>query len=320
MAESSKQVFLGILTSQFGPLRKIATGNSLFQTGSGVNFYVRYSKVHDARKGFFGLKRDVMLRLKREGGYVCFICEKPDQVYVLPIKELIAFLGGAKPAYDDSYKVQIGIRENRTRLYSPGRGSIDISRFLNLLPKQDRRIKETDEPDEVFEAKANFTHEEIQLLMVKIGKLLGYDVWVPMADRGKGSSGREMDRLCVLQLDLTAPQRTRPTILSVDIIWLKAGTFTPVAFFEIEHSTSMYSGLLRLNDILIDYPIPRTGIVSYEKRRSLFEKEIARRTFQNSGLDKLCKFYNYRYVHTWHSQLQSSRDQVAQLGEVFFIK
>jgi type II restriction enzyme len=43
---------------------------------------------------------------------------------------------------------------------------------------------------------------------------------------------------------------------NIDVIWFRRGTGQPHRFFEVEHSTSVYSGLLRFNDVIIDYPIP----------------------------------------------------------------
>lgn len=101
------------------------------------------------------------------------------------------------------------------------------------------------------------------------------------------------------------------------MIWLEKDSFRPIAFFEIEHSTSIYSGLLRLNDIMIDYPLPKAGVVSFEKRRPIFVKELARRTFQKSGLDKVCKFYNYKTVHAWLNRLQSSQQEAKKIADEF---
>ncbi len=107
------------------------------------------------------------------------------------------------------------------------------------------------------------------------------------------------------------------TIGGVDVIWLEKDSFRPIAFFEVEHSTQIYSGLLRLNDIMIDYPIPRAGVVSFEKRRPSFLKELARRTFQKSGLDKACRFYNYRTIHAILNLLESSQAEAKKISEEF---
>lgn len=51
------------------------------------------------------------------------------------------------------------------------------------------------------------------------------------------------------------PQFTQSSTLTIakyiDVIWFIKGTANPIRFFEIEHSTSIYSGLLRLNDVKI---------------------------------------------------------------------
>lgn len=64
----------------------------------------------------------------------------------------------------------------------------------------------------------------------------------------------------------------------------------PVRFFEVEHSTSIYSGLLRLNDVKVDYPINKANIVAPKDRRNLFETQMLRRTFNYIGLNEVCEY------------------------------
>jgi hypothetical protein len=63
----------------------------------------------------------------------------------------------------------------------------------------------------------------------------------------------------------------------------------------------VYSGLLRFNDVLIDFPIPEAFIVGDgEKTRAKFEREIARRTFEHSGLREVTRYLYYDHVReTW---------------------
>jgi type II restriction enzyme len=155
-------------------------------------------------------------------------------------------------------------------------------------------------------------------MMVRIGLLLGHDVWVPRQDRNKEIEAERIGEGCLASLEMVAPKRTLPIIELVDVIWLKKGSFSPVALFEIEHSTTIYSGLLRLNDVLIDYAAPRVGIVSFEKRRNLFQREIARRTFEKSGLTGRCKFYNYKTIHALLARLQSNQREARAISEELF--
>ena len=79
------------------------------------------------------------------------------------------------------------------------------------------------------------------------------------------------------------------------------GAGHPVRFFEIEHSTTAYSGLLRFNDVMIDFPITEAFIVGDgDKTQRKFEREIARRTFEHSGLVAVSRFLLYEQVRqTW---------------------
>ena len=83
------------------------------------------------------------------------------------------------------------------------------------------------------------------------------------------------------------------------MIWFKKRAAQPEWFFEIEHTTPIYSGLLRLNDVKIDYPLPRATIVSSPEKRSLYENQIRRRTFEFSELADVCRFMDYRDVEKW---------------------
>ena len=87
----------------------------------------------------------------------------------------------------------------------------------------------------------------------------------------------------------------------IDVIWFRKGAGHPVRFFEIEHTTSVYSGLLRFNDVMIDFPITEAFIVGDgDKTHAKFEREIARRTFEHSGLRGITKFLFYALVRqTW---------------------
>src|SRR5207253_1018014 len=93
------------------------------------------------------------------------------------------------------------------------------------------------------------------------------------------------------------PHFAGPEVLNIakmiDVIWFKKGTASPVCFFEIEHSSTVYSGLLRLNDVRIDYPVPKAFIVAAQNRHPLFERQIGRRTFVNSELSEVCQFLSY---------------------------
>jgi len=155
------------------------------------------------------------------------------------------------------------------------------------------------EPPEEAAVEEPRTHTEIQAKLRDIGLFEGFDVWV--ADRGKSWNGRPLGEGCLTDLPVVASERTRRVMRMIDVIWFRKGAGHPVRFFEIEHSTSVYSGLLRFNDVIIDFPIPKAFIVGDgEKTSAKFEREIARRTFEHSGLRDVTKFLLYDQVRqTW---------------------
>ncbi|MGE3405737.1 MAG: hypothetical protein AB7I37_02915 [Pirellulales bacterium] len=88
---------------------------------------------------------------------------------------------------------------------------------------------------------------------------------------------------------------THQTIENLDVIWLNGKTFE--AAFEVEHSTSIYSGLLRMSDLL--YMQANINIKLYlvapDERYTKFVKEVSRPTFNasNKPLHTLCNFLPY---------------------------
>jgi len=139
----------------------------------------------------------------------------------------------------------------------------------------------------------NDIHLKYQYHIARMGELIGNDVWIASNDKNKIYEGESLNTISLAEL----PHFAGPTVLniakSIDIIWFKKNTAQPICFFEIEHSTSIYSGLLRLNDVKIDYPIPQAFIVAHKDRRKQFENQIERRTFSYSELSEVCQFMTY---------------------------
>jgi len=140
---------------------------------------------------------------------------------------------------------------------------------------------------------ADDLHLRNQYFLVKIGQMRGYDVWVAANDRNKSYHGETLGSMTLDELPHFAGPTVRRIARSIDVIWFKKRTAQPICFFEIEHSTAMYSGLLRLNDVRIDYPIPKAFIVAPKERSRLFQSQIQRRTFVDSELSEICRFLSY---------------------------
>jgi len=137
-------------------------------------------------------------------------------------------------------------------------------------------------------------HLKMQWMIIKIGLWEGYDVWVASNDRNKRHEGEEFNSLCLDEIPHFAGPEVLKVAKSIDVIWFKKRSAQPVHFFEIEYTTTIYSGLLRLNDVRIDYPIPKATIVAMSEKVRLFESQISRRTFVHSELGEICEFMSFK--------------------------
>lgn len=142
------------------------------------------------------------------------------------------------------------------------------------------------------------THDEIQWLLLFIGQEMGLDVWVARNDRNKSYDGHSFQSLSRLRktLPVQFDQATNRTIELIDVLWLKDNSI--VAAFEIEHTSSVYSGLLRMADLITMQPninIP-LFIVAPDERSEKVRSEINRPVFSialSQSLPKICRYIPY---------------------------
>lgn len=149
-----------------------------------------------------------------------------------------------------------------------------------------------------------FNHSQIQTLIGAIGIHRGYDIWIPSIDRVKLDWNLTHKFECRYEL----PERyfkINEIIREIDVIWLKKGSSDLSVMFEVEHSTPIYSGLLRFNDLHLTerHLNPKFNIVANDIRRSLFLRQINRPTFKLSGLSETCNFLDYKDVYMWFNKL-----------------
>ncbi len=86
---------------------------------------------------------------------------------------------------------------------------------------------------------------------------------------------------------------TNQTIELIDVLWLRGNSI--VAAFEVESTTSIYSGLLRMSDLLALQPNLEISLflVAPDERRDKVEQELLRPTFKKlreKPLLKVCGF------------------------------
>ncbi len=141
------------------------------------------------------------------------------------------------------------------------------------------------------------THTEIQWLLLKLGSDMGRDVWVASNDRGKSFNNKPFIDIPRLRasLPLAFDRRTSRTIEMIDVLWIQGNSI--LAAFEIEHTTSVYSGLLRFSDLLALQPnlnVPLYIVAPDARRRKVID-EVNRPAFDNlpTPLREVCRFIPY---------------------------
>lgn len=138
---------------------------------------------------------------------------------------------------------------------------------------------------------------QIQALLAKIGVSVGFKIWLPRADRGRvlkvWNAGPED---LAEELPLGYDSTTMKTIEQIDVLWLKRRSI--VRAFEVEHTTSVYSGLLRMADLVAlqpDINIKLHIVAPVTKQEKVFQ-EIKRPVFsmlEGRQLTSMCTFLSY---------------------------
>jgi hypothetical protein len=173
----------------------------------------------------------------------------------------------------------------------------------HVVKRPDKNVSVTiptvpDTEDEDIPDKAEVRESmQIQALIAKIGTSMGFTIWLPKADRGrvlkvwKAEPGELLDDL-PLGYDAT----TMKTIEQIDVLWLRKRSI--VRAFEVEHTTSVYSGLLRMADLVALQPNIniRLHIVAPAGKREKVIQEIQRPVFsllEGRALSEMCTYLSY---------------------------
>ena len=142
---------------------------------------------------------------------------------------------------------------------------------------------------------SNVSHDQIQWLLLLLGNEMGLDICVASNDRNKSFQGNVFSSLPRLQqtLPVQFDSRSQRIIEFIDVLWLRGNSI--IAAFEIEHTTSIYSGLLRMSDLMTLQPNININlfIVAPEDRREKVISEIKRPTFPNARLPRVCRYIAY---------------------------
>lgn len=170
--------------------------------------------------------------------------------------------------------------------------SLDETTGAKTKPSESTTVEEVQETSKEITA-----HTGIQWELLKLGSDMGLDVWVARNDRSKEAHGRKFTDIPRLKKDLPLQfdEVTNRTIELIDVLWLRGNAI--VAAFEIESTTTIYSGLLRMSDLITMQPnlnIP-LYLVAPDERRGKVIAEVNRPTFsrRTPPMNRICSFISF---------------------------
>ncbi len=183
----------------------------------------------------------------------------------------------------------------------------DSDEWRRLIAKSIYRADKTvavtvpsDSPNEVESEESIVPIREshsVQAKLARIGETMGFKVWIPKNDRPAVLKEWIPSPGTLLEfLPLNYDETTLQTVEQIDVLWLKGRSI--VRAFEVEHTTAIYSGLLRMADLLALQPNMniKLHIVAPEIRKDKVFTEIRRPVFallERGPLSECCTFISY---------------------------
>lgn len=302
MPNPVRESFFSELKQRVGGLVKLPNSNSLFEIGKGVaRVYIRYSKVHDRGQTFFGLRKDDLRQLEGYQSFVVFLWDNQPSPMFLPYGAYEELLKNAEPASDGQFKAQIYLNGDSVELYVArlGRFNLEGLSGWSQLMATVSGSGELTVPE--------LSHSQVQSIVTAIGLAKGYDIWIPLNNRANLDSAYVKNLSCRDALPLPLGEVT-DVLQEIDVVWLQPGSNQIVGMFEVEHSTPIYTALLRFNDVHLVAPNASQTfrVIADEARRPLFVRHLNRPTFRTSGLNQICTFLEYRNVYGWFQRICAS--------------
>jgi len=167
----------------------------------------------------------------------------------------------------------------------------------------------------VEEHKEESEHTQVQHMLIKIGRALKYQVFVARNDRHRSCHGEAFSQLTIEQLPpLDVPSDVMDTISLIDVLWIDPRTSKIACAFEVEKSTSIYSGILRMKDLARSIPSDDCHyyLVAPNKRQQEVMAQINRPAFRGDSADLSLGYLPFDI-------LRQHCDAMCLLGENHFI-
>ncbi len=193
------------------------------------------------------------------------------------LADLRAHLQAQQPtAVLDFYEMPLKERWSDDQIIKTEKGDVEVT-----VPRDQNENEEKDATPAGAKAGQERQSIQIQAKLARIGAIMGFKVWIPQSDRGRVSALLTTTEQAALlqELPLNFDNTTIYTIEQIDVLWLKRSAIFRA--FEVEQTTAVYSGLLRMADLLALQPNIdiRLHIVAPDERRDKVFTEMKRPVF-----------------------------------------
>jgi hypothetical protein len=190
-------------------------------------------------------------------------------------------------------RVDVFLEDRAYILQTTKHPKVDVTEFLNAFPSSAR--PDADAVVAVSETKPDRVHVKIQWSLITLGRAEGWTVWVPTNDRNLSYKNQPFSGLTTGRLpNFGFVENTRRIVQNIDVLWMDKNVIRKA--FEIESTTSIYSGLLRLNDLTLAAPNNHIElfIAASDSRRPKVYDQLIRPSFQ--ALLPICEFVSFEAI------------------------
>lgn len=268
---------IAVMQKRYG--KAIPFGHSrLTQFGSDFACSINYSKLLGGHKYFFGLAKEVVdpkyaYPETKLGDFVLLVCGSADNVLVLSRSLVLEIMSGVP-----TRKIDVFYENGAYILQTTKHPKLNVTEFINAFPSPQRMQQEVEKSQEAKEP--DRIHVRMQWALIHLGRAEGCSIWVPPNDRNlsyrkQSFAGLTLDKLPNFGFE----ENTRRIVQNIDVLWLNRNVILKA--FEIESTTVIYSGLLRLNDLVLAQPNNQIDlyIVASRTRRGSVYNQLVRPSF-----------------------------------------
>jgi hypothetical protein len=300
-AEIISQEVKAFLERRFGKSVQIGRGQ-VFSFGTSMTCSLNYSKLLGGHKYFYASPRDFLQPNKgfpptKFGEFALLICGSADKVLVLP-RLLVIEMMKAVP----TRRVDVFLESGTYILQTTKHPKLNVTDYMNAFPKAESQTQTPDSSQD--KSSPDRLHVKYQWSLIRLGHAEGCGVWVPVSDRNlayrnQGFSSCTLSRLPNFGFE----ENSRRIVQNIDVLWLKKNVIRKA--FEIESTTSVYSGLLRLNDLVLAQPNNNIDlyIVAASRRRVKVYDQLVRPSFQS--LLSACRFVSFESIEDQMKHLET---------------